>query len=207
MAAEEGGGAVRVLVACEFSGIVRDAFAARGHDAWSCDLLPTERPGQHIQGDVLAVLGDGWDLMIGHPPCTYLTTRGRYRASDAQKRDAEAFFMAMVNAPAPLIAVENPKGAMASLYRKPDQTIQPWQFGHHERKATCFWLKGLPPLIPTCIVEPEAPVHIDTTTGKRRYSLDYLPGNAERWKIRSRTFPGIAAAMAAQWGAFAEVAA
>ncbi len=191
---------MRVLVACEFSGIVRDAFRGRGHDAWSCDLLPSERPGPHIQGDVLAVLDRGWDLMIAHPPCTRLVTRGRYRATPKECRDAEVFFMRMIKAPVNKICVENPKGVMSSLFRPPDQIIQPYQFGHRERKATCFWLKNLPPLHPTKIVKPEDPVHVDRTTGKRRYRLDYLPESPERWKIRSRTFPGVARAMAEQWG-------
>lgn len=191
---------MRVLIACEFSGIVRDAFKVRGHDAVSCDLLPSERPGPHVIGDVRQLFGEQWDLIIAHPPCTHLTTRGRYRATDQQKRDGEAFFMLMIFASAGRIAVENPKCVMSSLYRKPDQIIHPWQFGHRERKATCLWLRNLPRLAPTNLVEPEEPVHIDSTTGKRRYSLDYLPGNADRWKIRSRTFQGIANAMAEQWG-------
>lgn len=194
---------MRVLVACEFSGIVREAFRARGHDAFSCDILPSERPSQfHSQGDVAWRLKptDCWDLIIAHPPCKYLVARGRYRASEMVKHQAEQFFMALINAPAERIAVENPKGVMSRLYRKPDQIIQPWQFGHRERKATCLWLKNLPPLVPTNEVEPELPVHIDSTTGKRRYSLDYLPASSERWRIRSRTFQGIADAMAEQWG-------
>lgn len=191
---------MKVLVACEFSGIVRDAFIAKGHDAVSCDLLPTERPGPHIQGDVLEVLDDGWDLMIAHPPCTYLVTRGRYRATDEQKIMAEEFFMVLATASIEQIAIENPKGVMSTKYRRPDQIIHPWEFGHRERKTTCLWLRNLPPLFCTQMVEPERPVHIDRTTGKKRYTLDYLPGNAERAKIRSRTFRGIANAMAEQWG-------
>ena len=156
---------MRVLVACEFSGTVREAFAALGHDAWSCDLLPTERPGQHIQGDALAVLGDGWDLMVAHPPCTYLTVSGnkwmrpefaeRFPGRAGQREDAAAFFLALYNAPIPRVAVENPIGVMSSRFRKPDQVIQPWMFGHGEVKATCLWLRGLQPLIPTHREEPD----------------------------------------------------
>ena len=192
---------MKVLIACEFSGIVRDAFAELGHNAWSCDLLPTERPGQHFQCDVRNILDRGWDLMIAHPPCTYLTARGRYRATQDQRSEAERFFVALASCRSiPKICVENPRGVMSTLYRKPDQIIHPWQFGHPTRKTTCLWLVGLPALCPSATVEPEAPVHIDTTTGKKRYSLDYLPGNADRDKIRSRTFQGIADAMALQWG-------
>lgn len=144
---------MRILVACEFSGIVRDSFLQRGHDAWSCDLLPTESPGPHIQGDVLPHLGDGWDLMIAHPPCTHLTSSGArwFAAKRADGRQAEGieFFMALVNAPIPRMRVENPVGIMSRVYRKPDQIIQPWQFGHDASKTTCLWLRGLPPLVPT----------------------------------------------------------
>lgn len=189
---------MKVGVLCEESGVVRDAFAARGHDAWSCDILP--RPGKHLRGDARDFDWSGFDIVIVHPPCTYLTTRGRYRATDKQKREAESFFLWTVDLDVPRLAVENPKGITSSIFRKPDQIIHPWQFGHTERKATCLWLKGLAPLVPTKTVEPEAPVHIDSTTGKRRYSLDYLPGNLDRGRIRSKTFPGIAAAMADQWG-------
>lgn len=197
---------MRVLVACEFSGRVSDAFLENGHDAWSCDLIPSESSSErHILGNALDILDDGWDLMIAHPPCTYLTVaangwHARRPERQPLREEAAAFFMALYNAPIARVAVENPIGVMSTLFRKPDQIIQPCQFGHPERKATCLWLKGLPVLSPTKMVEPEGPVHIDSTTGKRRYSLDYLPGNAERWKIRSRTFQGIADAMADQWG-------
>ena len=184
------GGAMKVLIACEFSGIVRDAFIARGHDAVSCDLLPTEQPGPHIQGDALAVLGDGWDMMIAHPPCTRLAVSGaRWFKNKAQEqRGAVAFFMALAASKIPRIAIENPICIMSRLWRKPDQIIQPWQFGHGETKATCLWLRGLPKLQPTEIVSGrEARVH-------------RMPPGPNRWKERSRTFTGIAAAMAEQWG-------
>lgn len=150
---------MRVLVACEFSGIVRDSFAARGHDAWSCDLLPTERPGQHIQGDVLGVLGDGWDLMIAHPPCTYLCSSGlhwnkRVPGRDARTEDALRFVRELLDAPIPRIALENPTGCISTRIRRPEQKIHPWQFGHDASKGTCLWLRGLPKLRHTVIVPP-----------------------------------------------------
>ena len=183
---------MRVLVACEFSGIVRDAFTALGHDAWSCDLLPSEKPGQHIQGDVLSILGDGWDLMIAHPPCTHLAVSGaryfRQKRKDGRQQEAIEFFMALASADIPRLAIENPICIMSTVWRKPDQIIQPWQYGHGETKATCLWLKGLPLLIPTDIVDGrEARVH-------------KMPPGPDRWKERSRTFEGIAEAMASQWG-------
>lgn len=181
---------MRVLVACEFSGTVRDAFAARGHDAWSCDLLPSEKNGQHIQGDVLDVLDDGWDLMVAHPPCTHLAVSGARWFKDKVLEQAEAldFVRALMDAPIPRIAIENPVSVISSKIRKPDQTIQPWQFGHGETKAVCLWLNGLMPLRPTNIVEGrEARVH-------------RMPPGPNRWKERSRFFPGIADAMAEQWG-------
>ena len=149
----------RVLVACEFSGIVRDAFAARGWDAWSCDTLPTESKGQHFQGDVRDILKEGWDIVIAHPPCTHLCSSGaRYfvaKQADGRQQQGVDFFMAMVNAPVAHLAVENPVGIMSRLYRKPDQIIQPWMFGHPESKATCLWIRGLPKLTPTKILHPE----------------------------------------------------
>lgn len=181
---------MRVLVACEFSGRVRDAFAARGHDAYSCDLLPTETPGQHLQCDVREVLEDGWNLLIAHPPCTHLAVSGArwFKEKQAEQAEAIAFFMAMVEAPVPLIAVENPVSIMSTKYRKPDQVVHPHWFGHGEVKATCLWLKGLPKLTPTNVVEGrEARVHRE-------------PPSPERWKNRSRTLPGIASAFAEQWG-------
>lgn len=181
---------MRVLVACEFSGVVRDAFAALGHDAWSCDLLPSERDGNHIEGDVLGQLTEGWDLMIAHPPCTHLAVSGARWFKDKQAEQAEAldFVRALLDAPIPRIALENPVSIISSRIRKPDQVIQPWMFGHGETKATCLWLKGLPKLTPTNIVPGrEARIHL-------------MPPSPNRWRERSRTFEGIAAAMAAQWG-------
>jgi hypothetical protein len=189
---------MRVLVACEFSGIVRNAFVRAGHDAMSCDLLPseTERPDEwdgHYQGDVLELLADPsyeFDMMIAHPPCTHLAVSGArwFETKQVEQRKAIYFFMALVNAKIPRIAVENPISVMSTLYRKPDQIIQPWQFGHGETKATCLWLKGLPKLVPTNIVAGrEAKVH-------------RMPPGPDRWKNRSRTYQGIADAMAAQWG-------
>ena len=182
----------RVLVACEYSGTVRDAFISLGYDAMSCDLLPTDRPGPHYQGDVFDIIGDGFDLMIAHPPCTHLAVSGaRYFAAkrlDGRQQQGIDFFMALALADIPMIAVENPVCIMSSIWRKPDQIIQPWQFGHGETKATCLWLKGLPLLIPTDIVPGrEARIH------------NMSPG-PNRWKERSKTYDGIAAAMAEQWG-------
>lgn len=192
---------LKVFIACEFSGIVRDAFAKRGHDAWSCDLLPTERTGQHIQGDVLKYLDDGWDLMIAHPPCTYLSyAAARYwnTPGRAEKREtAMRFFMNLANASIKKICIENPVGYPSKAFRKYDQIINPFQFGHPERKRTCLWLKNLPLLIPTKIVEPEKPHSIDKTTGHKRYFTD---GTHRNPKNRSLTFQGIADAMAEQWG-------
>jgi hypothetical protein len=184
---------MRVLIACEYSGAVRDAFLRAGHDALSCDLLPTDVPGPHYQGDVRDILADGWDLMIAHPPCTHLAVSGARWFKDKQVEQAEAldFVRLLLAAPIPRIALENPVSVISSRIRKPDQIIQPWQYGHGETKATCLWLKGLPPLVPTDIVEGREP------------RIHRLPPSPDRWKIRSATFPGIAAAMAAQWGALA----
>ena len=184
---------MRILVACEFSGVVRDAFAALGHDAWSCDLLPTERPGKHFKEDVLGVIrfGPRFDLMIAHPPCTDLCVSGarhfKTKQADGRQQASIAFFMALVNSNIPRIAVENPIGIMSTIYRKPDQIIQPWQFGHGETKATCLWLKNLPRLIPT-----------DAVSG-REHKVWRMPPSPDRWKLRSQTYPGIADAMAKQW--------
>lgn len=183
---------VRVLVACEFSGIVRDAFAALGHDAWSCDLMESERPfGNHILGDVRSHLrSPRWDLLIAHPPCTHLAVSGARWFKDKRLEQAEAivFVKTLLCCPIPRIALENPISIISTAIRKPDQIIQPWQFGHGEVKATCLWLKGLPLLVPTDIVEGRtARVHRE-------------PPSPERWKNRSRTFTGIANAMAHQWG-------
>lgn len=188
---------MRVLVACEFSGVVRDAFRARGHDAMSCDLLPTEVDGPHYMGDVRDVLDDGWDLMVAHPPCTHLAVSGArwFAKKRAEQVEALEFVRLLLDAPIPRIALENPVSIISSRIRKPEQIIQPWQFGHGETKATCLWLKGLPLLRATNIVDGrEARVH------------KMAPG-PNRWRERSRTFEGIAAAMADQWGGIAELAA
>jgi len=181
---------MRVLIACEYSGTVRDAFRARGHDAMSCDLLPTERPGPHYQGDVFDILWDGWDLMIAHPPCTHLAVSGARWWKDKlpEQADALAFVRLLMDAPILRIAIENPISKISTAIRKPDQIVQPWQFGHGETKATCLWLKGLPKLVPTQVVDGrEARIH------------KMSPG-PDRWKERSRTYQGIADAMASQWG-------
>jgi site-specific DNA-cytosine methylase len=181
---------MKVLIACEFSGTVRDAFLARGHDAISCDLLPTESPGPHYQGDVMDIINDGFDLMIAHPPCTHLAVSGARWFKDKLTEQAEAleFVRKLLSAPIPRIALENPISIISSRIRKPDQIIQPWQFGHGETKATCLWLKNLPLLTPTNIVEGrEAKVH-------------KMPPGPDRWKLRSKTYAGIGKAMAEQWG-------
>ncbi len=181
---------MRVLVACEFSGTVRDAFAGFGHDAWSCDLLPTERPGQHFQCGVMDVLDEGWDLMIAHPPCTHLAVSGSRWFKDKQPEQAAAlaFVRELMNAPIERIAIENPISVISSRIRKPDQIVQPWMFGHGETKATCLWLKNLPKLTPTNIVEGREP------------KVHRMSPGPDRWKRRSRTYEGIAYAMASQWG-------
>ena len=182
---------MRVLIACEYSGRVRDAFIARGHYATSCDLLPTDSPSPwHYQGDVRDILHEGWDLMVAHPPCTHLAVSGARWFKDKQVEQAEAldFVRLLMDAPIERIAIENPVSIISSRIRKPDQIIQPWQFGHGETKATCLWLKGLPRLVPTDVVEGrEAVVH-------------RMPPGPDRWKLRSLTYQGIADAMAAQWG-------
>lgn len=181
---------MRVLIACEFSGRVRDAFIAKGHEALSCDLLDTEVEGPHYKGNVFDIINDGWDLMIAHPPCTHLAVSGARWWKDKQQEqlDALAFVQALMNAPIPRIAIENPVSIISSRIRKPDQYVQPWQFGHGETKKTGLWLKNLPLLQPTNIVEGrEAKVH-------------KMPPGPNRWKERSRTYSGIAAAMADTWG-------
>lgn len=193
---------MRVLVACEYSGRVRDAFIARGHNAMSCDLLPTEAPGPHYEGDVRDVLGDQWDLMIAHPPCTYLSVSGLHwnarRPERAAMTDAAAEFVrTLLNAPIPRIALENPVGAISSRIRKPDQIIQPWQFGHDASKATCLWLKGLPSLAPTDVLPGGKAVRRANQTASGQNKLG---PSQDRWKLRSLTYSGIADAMASQWG-------
>lgn len=189
---------MRVLVACEFSGIVRDAFEARGHDAWSCDLLPSERPGKHMQGDALRLMG-GFDLMIAHPPCTHLAVSGSRWFKDKQAEQAEAleFVRRLMAAPIAKIAIENPVSIISSQIRKPDQIIQPWQFGHGETKATCLWLKGLPKLKPT---HQDLPLLGVRGVAGRVARVHRMPPGPNRWRERSRTFQGIADAMADQWG-------
>lgn len=201
---------MKVLIACEFSGVVREAFRKRGHDAWSCDILPTEQPGQHIQGDVLGVLDQGWDLMIAHPPCTHLCSSGarwfKEKQQDGRQQAAKGFFIALADSKIPKVAVENPVGIMSTVYRKPDQIIQPHQYGHAETKATCLWLKELPLLVQTDAVEPDYMRKPDGSyytdaKGKRYSRIHFLSrSHPDRAKIRSLTYPGIAAAMAAQWG-------
>jgi hypothetical protein len=203
---------MRVLVACEYSGRVREAFRARGHDAWSCDLLPAEDGSEfHIQYDALHVIRDGcplrsshfvafampWDMLIAHPPCTHLAVSGarhfEAKRADGRQQKAIDFFLALAHAPIPRIAIENPVCIMSSIWREPDQAIQPWWFGHGETKATCLWLKGLPPLIPTRIVAGRHPrVHL-------------MPPGPDRWKERSRTYEGVAEAMAQQWGGYTDL--
>ena len=195
---------MKILVACEYSGTVRDAFIRAGHEAMSCDLLPTDAPGPHYQGSVLDILSNGWDLMIAHPPCTYLCSSGLHwnkrRPERAQQtEDALLFVRQLLDAPIPMIALENPIGCISTRIRKPDQTIQPWQYGHDASKATCLWLKGLPLLRPTDFVAPRV------VNGKSRWGnqtdsgQNKLPPSADRWKIRSETYQGIADAMANQW--------
>jgi len=187
---------MRVLVACEFSGIVRDEFSRRGHDAWSCDLLDSEKTGRHIKGDAIAAARSGsWDMLIFHAPCTRLCNSGvRWLAERdlwKQMEEAALFFRTLLETDVPHICGENPiphRYAVALIGRKYDQIIQPWQFGHGETKATCLWLKNLPPLMPTDVVDG------------RRDRVHMEPPGPERWKNRSRTYPGIARAMAEQWG-------
>lgn len=212
---------MRVLVACEFSGIVRDAFRKRGHAAMSCDWLPSERPGPHLVGDVLKQLGDSWDMMIAFPPCTHLAVSGARYFARKRKEQAEAlgFVRALLGAPIPKIALENPVGVISTAIRKPDQIIQPYLFGHDASKATCLWLKGLPPLNPTRYVDPVWSCGCRATAEWRKGKCatcgkaiqprwgnqtasgqNRLGPSPDRWKLRSRTYQGIADAMALQWG-------
>jgi site-specific DNA-cytosine methylase len=182
---------LKILVACEYSGAVRDSFIALGQDAMSCDLLPTETPGPHYQGDVRDILNDEWDMVVAFPPCTDICVSGAKhfaaKRADGRQQAGIDFFMLFANCSAQMVAIENPIGIMSSHWRKPDQIIQPWQFGHGETKATCLWLKGLPKLQPTNIVNGrEARIH-------------RMPPSPTRWKERSRTYTGIAQAMATQW--------
>ena len=182
---------MKVLIACEFSGIVRRAFRDRGHEAFSCDLLPAEDDSiYHYQGDCVGLLGDGWDLMIAHPPCTHLASSGArwFKNKQVEQAEALAFVRILLEAPINRIALENPIGVISSRICKPSQIIQPWMFGHGEVKATCLWLKNLPPLRPTNIVDGRLP------------RVHHEPPSPDRWKNRSRTLTGIANAMAEQWG-------
>jgi hypothetical protein len=192
---------MKVLVACEYSGTVREAFRHRGHDAISCDLLPTDAPGPHYQGDVREIINDGWDLMIAHPPCTYLCSSGlhwnkRRPERAAQTEEALEFVRFLLEASIQRIAIENPIGCISTRICKPDQIIQPWQFGHSESKATCLWLKGLPALVPTKVLPfpGNGRWNNQTASGQNK-----LGPSADRWKIRSTTYQGIADAMADQW--------
>lgn len=194
---------LKVLVACEYSGRVRDAFIGGGHMAMSCDLLPSDKPGLHYQGDVTDILDQGWDIMIAHPPCTYLSVSGMHWTTRGLRdpqltEDALAFVQLLMDAPIPKIAIENPISVISSRIRKPDQIIQPWWFGHDASKKTCLWLKNLPLLKPT----NKLPGDEKTRRGNQTASgQNKLPPSKDRWKIRSETYQGIADAMAAQWGA------
>ena len=204
------GGSMKILIACKYSGRVRDAFIARGHAAMSCDLLPTDAPGPHYQGDVFDIINDGWDLMVAHPPCTYLSVSGMHWTTRGLRdpqltEDALAFVQRLMDAPVERIAVENPISVISSRIRKPDQIISPYQFGHDASKKTCLWLKNLPLLTATQMVEPRIVITPSGKPAKRwgnqcdNYGQDKLPPSADRWKLRSATYQGIADAMAAQW--------
>ena len=190
---------MKVLIACEYSGTVRDAFSALGHYAVSCDLLPTEKPGEHYQGDVMDIINDGWDIMVAHPPCTHLAVSGARWFKDKQQEQQEAleFVRKLMQADIPRICIENPVSIISSRIRKPEQIIQPWMFGHEATKTTCLWLKNLPLLQATNVVG-KGKRHI-TKGGKSLPEWYNLPPSADRWKIRSATFQGIADAMAQQW--------
>ena len=191
---------MKVLIACEYSGAVRDAFISQGHDAISCDLLPTDALGPHYQGDVRDIIEDGFDLMVAHPPCTHLAVSGARWFKDKQVEQAEAldFVRLLLSAPIGKIALENPISIISSRIRKPNQIIQPWQFGHPESKSTCLWLKNLPKLIATDILPLPASGRWSNQTPSGQNKLGPSP---DRWKERSKTYQGIAEAMAQQWGA------
>ncbi len=210
---------MKILIACEFSGTVRDAFAAKGHDVISCDLLSSDQPGAHYQGDVFDIMNNSFDMMIAFPPCTNICSSGarwfKEKRVDGRQQQGIDFFMKVVNADIPKIAIENPIGIMSTQYRKPDQIIQPWQFGHPHSKATCLWLKNLSKLIPTNILEPTWTKNL-SSRGKKTdvchnrpqirwenqtaSGQNKLPPSKDRWKLRSITYQGIAEAMAGQWG-------
>lgn len=192
---------MKVLIACEYSGVVRDAFIAKGHDAVSCDLLPTDKPGPHYQGDVFDIINNGWDLMIAHPPCTYLAVSGMHWTTRGLRDpkltdDALDFVQKLMDAPIERIAIENPVSVISSRIRKPDQIIQPWWFGHDASKKTCLWLKNLPLLVPTNMLHGDAKTRRanQTASGQNK-----LPPSKDRWKERSKTYQGIADAMSQQW--------
>lgn len=190
---------MRVLIGCEYSGTVRDAFIKAGHTAMSCDLLPTEKPGPHYQGNIFDVIDDGWDVGIFHPPCTHLAVSGarhsEAKRADGRQQEALEFVRRLMDCNIPMWALENPISIISSVIRKPDQIIQPWMFGHMEQKATCLWLKNLPVLHPTNDVKAQM---MELPKNKRE-RLHYLPPSDDRWKLRSETFQGIADAMAEQW--------
>ena len=195
---------MKVLIACEYSGIVRDAFTAKGHDAWSCDILPTESPGNHFQGDVLEHLDKGWDIMIAHPPCTHLAVSGARWFTEGKKpwslqEDALDFVRKLLNAPIDKIALENPVSVISTKIKKPNQIIQPFEYGHDVTKRTCLWLKNLPNLKPTKIVKPDIVLVNGKKMSRMHYESFKLPSK-ERSKVRSKFYTGIAEAMADQWG-------
>lgn len=208
---------MRVLVACETSGAVRNAFRALGHEAWSCDLLPSDDNSHyHFRGDVDLILEDGlqakgeyfpvpWGLMIAHPPCTHLSVSGaawfEEKRADGRQQEAIEFFLKLAGAPIPRIAIENPVCIVSTVWREPDQIIHPWQFGHPEQKSTCLWLKGLPPLVPTQLVYKQ----MMELPKKERERIHYMSPRPDRWKERSKTFPGIAQAMAEQWADYSDL--
>ena len=196
---------MRVLIACEYSGTVRDAFLRLGHDAMSCDLLPTETTGPHYQGNVLNIISLGWDLMVAHPPCTYLSVSGMHWTTRGLRdpqltEEALDFVRQLLNAPIERIALENPVSIISTRIRQPDQIVQPYEYGHDASKKTCLWLKNLPPLKPTDYIQPRI------IEGKKRWSnqtntgQNRLSPSPDRWKHRSATYSGIASAMAEQWG-------
>ncbi|NDH86512.1 DNA cytosine methyltransferase [bacterium] len=202
---------MKVLVACEYSGTVRDAFISMGHEAMSCDLLPTDVPGPHYQGDVFDIINQGWDMMIAHPPCTYLCVSGlhwnkRVEGRDAKTDEALEFVKRLLDAPIQRIALENPVGCISKRIRKPEQIIQPYEYGDDAAKKTCLWLKNLPKLRPTdrvrgCKVKTPSGKIVERWSNQcDNYGQDKTPPSPDRWKIRSKTWQGIADAMASQWG-------
>jgi hypothetical protein len=201
---------MRVLIACEYSGTVRDAFTRAGHNAVSCDLLPTDAPGPHYQGDVMDILSGSWDLLIAHPPCTYLSSSGlhwnrRNPERAALTEQAIAFARLFIDSPEvahiPRRCVENPIGALSTAVRRPDQIVHPYQYGHDASKATCLWLHGLPLLRPTRMVEPRMVDGRPRWANQTDSGQNRLSPSPDRWKLRSTTYAGIAQAMAEQWGA------